>query len=286
MWIKRDDLTGFGAGGNKGRKLEYLMAAALAEAATDIVSCGAAQSNHARQTAAAAAAFGLPCHLLLLGGPATGTGNQTLSAWFGAHMEFLGDITWGRLRAACDEFVERLRAEGRRPYLIPVGGSTPLGALGFVRAALEIEEPFEHIYVASSSGSTQAGLGAGLRLLESPTRLTGVMVDLSREPEPYLAELANGIAALLGAETQFRADDFHCDKQHLGPGYAQPSEEGLEAIRLLARTEGILTDPVYSGKALACLMHDAREGRIGGRVLFWHTGGVPTLFAREYASLS
>lgn len=291
LWIKRDDMTGFGMGGNKSRKLEFLMGAAVADSATDIITCGAQQSNHARQTAAAAAACGLPCRLLLTGGPPTGTGNQTLFDWLGAEVEYLGAISWGDLRRASEALRERLAAEGRKPYLIPVGGSTPLGALGYVSAALEILEQgewFDRIYHASSSLSTQAGLVAGLKLAGSEMPVTGVLVDLTRPPEPYLATLANGICELLGLPSSFGEADFCCDATHIGDGYAIPSREGIEAIRLLARTEGIFLDPVYSGKAFAGLLEDIRQGKVGReeKVLFWHTGGGPVLFAQEYVGLA
>lgn len=290
IWIKRDDMTGFGGGGNKGRKLEYLMAKAQQEGATHIITCGAQQSNHARQTAAAAAALGLPCLLLLLGGPDTQTGNQKLNRWLGAEMEFLGDIKWGELRRASEERRAAMEADGKRPYLIPVGGSTSLGALGFVRAACELleqEAAFDTIYHASSSGSTQAGLAGGLALLGSKTKVVGVMVDLTRPPEAHLVELCDGVAHLLGLSRRFDATEFTCDKEHIGPGYAKPSEEGVEAIKMLARMEGIFLDPTYTGKAFAGMVADIRLGKIGSseRVLFWHTGGFPGLFAREFDSL-
>ncbi|MEP0767237.1 MAG: D-cysteine desulfhydrase family protein [Fimbriimonadia bacterium] len=291
LWIKRDDMTGFGMGGNKSRKLEFLMGAAMVEPATDIITCGAQQSNHARQTAAAAAACGLPCKLLLTGGPPSGTGNQTLFDWLGAEVEYLGAISWGDLRRASEALRDRLTAEGRKPYLIPVGGSTPLGALGYVNAAIELleqGESFDRVYHASSSLSTQAGMVAGLKLAGSKMRVTGVLVDLTRPPEPYLATMANGICELLGLPERFLEGDFHCDATHIGEGYAIPSEEGIEAIRLLARTEGVFLDPVYSGKAFAGLLADIRQGKVGRseKVLFWHTGGSPVLFAQEYAGLA
>ncbi len=291
LWIKRDDMTGFGMGGNKSRKLEFLMGAAISEGATDIITCGAQQSNHARQTAAAAAACGLACRLLLTGGPPTGTGNQVLFDWFGAEAKYLGAISWGDLRRASEALRDELAAKGKKPYLIPVGGSTPLGALGYVNAALELLEQgqgFDHVYHASSSLSTQAGLVAGLRLAGSGVPVTGVLVDLTRPPEPYLATLANGICELLGLPASFGETDFCCDATHIGDGYAIPSEEGIEAIRLLARTEGIFLDPVYSGKAFAGLLADIQQGKVGRneKVLFWHTGGSPVLFAQEYGGLA
>jgi 1-aminocyclopropane-1-carboxylate deaminase/D-cysteine desulfhydrase-like pyridoxal-dependent ACC family enzyme len=181
-----------------------------------------------------------------------------------------------------------LAAEGRSPYLIPVGGSSPTGALGFVAAMPELTEPFDAIYFASASLSTQAGLTAGLAFLDSKTVPHGVMVgDLSGNATEYLAGFASRIAGLLKIDRTFAETDFLCDFSHLGAGYAQPTEECIQAISLVARMEGVFVDPVYSGKAMAGLIADARSGRIDRdmRVLFWHTGGAPTLFAQEYADL-
>ncbi len=291
IWIKRDDLTGFGGGGNKGRKLEFLMGAAIKADADRIITCGAQQSNHARQTAAAAAVLGLPCLLMLTGGPETKTGNQVLDRWFGAEIEFLGDISWGQLRQATERRMEEYRAQGNHPYLIPVGGSTPLGALGFVTAAAELVEQgphFDAIYFASSSGSTQAGLAAGLAYLNQDTRVQGIMVDSSRnEPAADFAKLANGVSELLGIDRRFAAAEINCEPNHVGEGYAIPSSEGVAAIRLLAQSEGLLLDPVYTSKAFAGMVSDIKSGnwRGGHRVLFWHTGGIPGLFAQGYTVL-
>jgi L-cysteate sulfo-lyase len=267
------------------------MAEALEQGATDIITAGAQQSNHACQTAAAATAFGMKHHLMLLGGPPTHTGNQTLYEWLGAETNYLGDVGWEALRKASEAKRDELAAQGRKPYLIPVGGSTPLGALGYLNAALELlgqDDGFDRIYHAGSSGGTQAGLVSGLVAAGAGIEVRAVMVDEVRPSESSTADLANGALRLLDLEPQIGPEQLHCDTGHIGPGYAIPSDEGVEAICLLARFEGIFADPVYTGKALSGLIADAKRGDIGkgDRVLFWHTGGVVALFAEHFAPLA
>ncbi len=285
IWMKRDDLTPLAMGGNKLRKLEFLLGEALDQGADTVITLGAIQSNHACQTAAAARSLGLEPVLLLRGSHATPeTGNLLLDRIFGAAI-FLDPSPphdWG------EQVAEQLRQEGRKPYLIPYGGSNAVGALGYVAAGLELahqlselELELAEIVVTSSSGGTQAGLvvahAAGW--LRAP--VLGVSVDQSAsalaEAVYHLAvETAERIGVVRPERRHVRVTD-----DYVGPGYAKMNQATREAILLLARTEGILTDPVYTGKALSGLIDLARRGRwsTGQHVLFWHTGGLPGLFA-------
>lgn len=303
VWIKRDDLTGFAFGGNKGRKLQYLMADALAAKADCVVACGAIQSNHVRQTAAAAARFELPCTAVLLGSHASSSnGNLALLRWLGADCRFVGasewearsDNMWDVLDRGLHQTAEQFHHEGRRPYVVPLGGSTPLGAMGFVDATLELHrqveslgrQPFDAIVFASSSGGTHSGLALGHALLELPTRLVGVCAD-PEDIRPDIAELATAASQLIGWDHRFEPNDLELTQNYAGPGYALPSNASDEAIRTLASLEGVFLDPVYTGKAMAGLLAMVRSGEFpaGSSVLFWHTGGTPTLFASEYAAI-
>lgn len=314
LWVKRDDLTGLAFGGNKARKLEYLLADARAGGADVLVTVGAAQSNHARQTAAAAAAEGLDAVLVLRvppGSDAThlASGNVLLDRVLDARLVFVDETPDDPHpeRAAAERVVAELRAEGRRPYLIPSGGSTPVGALGYVEAFAEIVDagvPFDRVVLATGSGGTQAGLLAGAAVAGAAgtavPRIEGIAV--SPGAEKLTAEVALLTAQTLGllgasatgAETTAAgrttapgvADpDVTVDPAHVGPGYGVLTDDGIEAIGLFARTEGILLDPVYTGKAAAALVHGIRSGRLDddADVLFLHTGGAPALFAHERA---
>lgn len=274
--VKRDDQTGLALGGNKGRKLELLLADALARGCDTLIATGGAQSNFARMAAAAAARCGLACRLVLSGSaPARATGNLVLDHLFGATIEFAGTSHWGRL----EERVAALAAElGPRAYPMPVGGSTPLGALAYVDAAGELLAQLpaapDWVVVADGSGGTHAGLLAGL-----PPSVRVLGVDVARPPVPLIervAELAASTAELAGRPAP-PAPPIVVD--HAGPGYGEISEECRAAVRLAARTEALLLDPVYTGKAMAGLIAAARAGRIAGTVVFWHTGGAPALFA-------
>lgn len=297
LWIKRDDLTGLALGGNKARKLEYLLAEATDAGADVVVTVGAAQSNHARQTAAAAATAGLDAVLVLRiprGSTAESvrSGNVLLDRVFGARLVLVEETEHDPHpeRAAAEAVVAALRAEGRRPFLIPSGGSTPVGALGYVDAFAEIAAApvrFDAIVVASGSGGTQAGLLAGRALLsndpgEPRPRIDGVAVspgaaEFARE----VHALADATLALLGA-SGVAATDVRVDADHVGPAYGIPTPGAIEAIGLFARTEGILLDPVYTGKAAAALIDGIRRRHSEDRdVLFLHTGGAPALFAHE-----
>jgi len=288
LWAKRDDQTGLATGGNKTRKLEFLVAEALAQGTDTLVTCGAAQSNHARQTAAAAARFGLACTLVLRGEPPPqAQGNLLLDELLGAEIVWAGadDLT-----ARLEETADALRSRGRRPYVVPYGGSNPVGVCGYVAAMEELLAQaaqaglsFDHIVLASSSGGTQAGLTVAARALGYRGRILGISVDLPADPlRRRMAELATATADHLGLPLTFAPEDFAVEDGYRGGGYGVISDLEREAIRLLARTEGLLLDPVYTGRAFGGLIDLIRRGAFSPRerVLFWHTGGVAGLFAR------
>ncbi len=292
LWVKRDDLTGLAFGGNKTRKLEYLLADAQAQAADVLVTAGATQSNHCRQTAAAAARLGLEAVLVLAGEPQTPAqagGNLALDALFGARLVWTDRAHRDQ---ALHATVAQLRDQGRRPYLIPYGGSNALGATAYADALAELlaqmHPPPEVIVLASSSGGTQAGLVAGARALGFTGRIIGISVD---EPRAVLAarvaDLANQALALWGLPATVRAADIEVYDRWAEPGYAVFTAAEAEAIRLAARREGLLVDPVYTGRGLAGLLGLARADAFppNTRVLFWHTGGTPALFAAAYQAV-
>ncbi|WP_275291763.1 D-cysteine desulfhydrase [Amycolatopsis sp. La24] len=291
LWIKRDDCTGLATGGNKTRKLEFLVGDALAQGADTLITQGATQSNHARQTAAAAARAGLACKLLLEQRQVRdeeyeNSGNVFLDELLGA--DIVDRVPAGTdMSAAMEDVAAKLRAEGRRPYVIPGGGSNPIGALGYVQCALELDAapvPVDWVVHATGSTGTQAGLVAGLRAVHSPARVLGVSV---RQPEARQIDAVHGLAVrtaeLLGTEVS--RDDVLVDDRWVGEGYGVPTPSMVDAVRLLAETEGILLDPVYSGKGFAGLLGGIAEGRFAAddRVVFVHTGGVAGLFGYRSA---
>jgi D-cysteine desulfhydrase family pyridoxal phosphate-dependent enzyme len=276
IFIKRDDAIPFGFGGNKVRKLEMVMAEALERGADSVITCGGTQSNHARATAAAAAKLGLECHLVLSGGPPSSlTGNARLDEIFGARLHFVA----GRAdRAPAMTALEtRLRDDGKKPYAIPIGASTPLGAAGYALGLLEMIEQGHRpdaIVVASSSGGTQGGLLAGLTLAEVETRIVGISADESEvELRELVEKIEGGLLALLGSRAEPRKAEVRAS--YVGDGYGVPTEASRDAQALLARTEAILVDHTYTAKALAGLIAISRERCLpeGASVLFWHTGG-------------
>jgi D-cysteine desulfhydrase family pyridoxal phosphate-dependent enzyme len=290
LLIKRDDQTGLALGGNKTRKLEFLVGQALEQGADTLVTAGAAQSNHCRQTAAAAARAGLRCELLLNGTkPELPNGNVLLDELLGA------DIHWiepSERVAKLRELADYLRKEGRKPYVIPVGGSNGVGATGYVLAMIELVEQMDaskrrvdHIVFASSSGGTQAGVVVGAKVTGFDGTLHGVSIDQDdRDGAPYqqeLADIANETAGYLGVDAQFMAGDFNVEYGYLGGGYGVVSDLEREAIRLLGAREGIVLDPVYTGRSMGALIDLIRKKafRPDETVLFWHTGGAPALFA-------
>ncbi len=286
LFVKRDDLTGLATGGNKTRKLELLVAAALAEGADTLLTAGAVQSNHCRQTAAAAARCGLGCTLLLEGEPPTEPdGNLLLDRLFGAELRY-GE-------GSLEELAAEMQAAGRRPYVIPIGGSNALGAAAYAEALRELLEQLaqrgeevDWIVHASGSGGTQAGLAVGARALSFEGRILGVSVSRpARELQELLAPLATATARGLGLELRFAPEDFLVDGEHLGRGYGAMGELERGAIHELADREGLLLDPVYTGRAFGALLERLRAGGFEGArsLLFWHTGGLPALFAERYA---
>lgn len=287
LWIKRDDLSGLGGGGNKIRKLRYLAAEAQRQGCDVLMTTGAQQSNHARQTAGTAAHLGLTC-VLVLGGdpPPSAQGNLLLDRFFGAEVRWAGDRPpMKALHAEADA----LRNEGRRPFVVPYGGSNGWGGCGFVDAFVEVTRQaharnitFDAIVVASSSGGTQAGLALGAHLLGSSTRILGISIaERSTELRPHLAEIALQIGTRLDLNIDLEPDAFLTTDDYLGGGYGVVGPLERQAIRTLAQTEGLLADPVYTGRALGGLMEMIRHGAFedGERVLFWHTGGSPSLYA-------
>lgn len=286
LLVKRDDLTGLGLGGNKARKLEFLLAEALANGARTLITTGAIQSNHCRQTAAAAARFGLDCTLVLAGDPPeTRSGNLLLDALFGA------EITW-TTPAARDQTLQavfkRAWEDGKRPYLVPYGGSSPTGAAAYAFAVQELMEQvndIDWIVFASSSGGTQAGLVVGAGLFGYRGRILGISVD---EPQAVLQErvaaLATATADFLGEKRHVSAAEILVNAEYTGLGYGIFGQAEREAIHLFARQAGLVLDPVYTGRAAAGLIGLIRQGyfRPDETILFLHTGGVPALFADRY----
>ncbi len=303
MWIKRDDLTGLGGGGNKARKLEFLCGDAVALGARSLVTVGAAQSNHCRMTAAAGARLGLEVHLVLSGAApddrAAPRGNQLLSSMFGAQMHHTGaDAShWGELEIAREALTDELAAQGLAPYSIPIGGSTAVGALGYANAFVELVDQFDRIgtsptaiVVTSSSGGTHAGLLAGRAALLASGRLTSasapdvIAVGVSKGVNlglPDIAELADETLRLMGVDAAVDAGDVEVDAGWIGEDYAEPTAAGQAAIDWAASTGGWLMDSVYSGKGLSGLLGSIDAGRWsnGDDVVFIHTGGWPALFA-------
>lgn len=284
--VKRDDLTGLAFGGNKTRKLEYLLARAREARARTLITTGAVQSNHCRQTAAAAARAGLPCILVLSGSPPEQkSGNLLLDHLLGA------EIVWTDHKdrdKTLQEVFEAAQAAGRDPFLIPYGGSNPAGAIAYAYALQELlnqDIQPDWILFASSSGGTQAGLLVGARLFGYTGRILGISVD---QPAAVLMgrikELASQTAAYLGEKMTFSDEEVLVNEDYLGGGYGVMGETELEAIHLFARLEGLLLDPVYTGRAAGGLISLARSGffKPGQKVLFWHTGGTPALFADRY----
>ncbi len=296
IYIKRDDATGLATGGNKARKLEFLVADALAQGCDTLITTGGPQSNHAHQTAAAAARLGLKCQLLLprlVAGrrPAyEESGNVLLDRLFGAEVQFIAKEDFRP--EAFEQALERLRASSRKPYWIPIGGSTPLGALGYMAAVPELLaqtqiagcEPTA-IIVASGSGGTHAGIVAGLIAAGNAVPVTGISVSgAAAEREPLVARLAAETLGLAGHavdDPSAVATRVHILDQYVGTAYGQPTPGMVEAVRRVAESEGILLDPVYTGKAMDGLIDLIRKGVFTRRdtVIFWHTGGSAALFA-------
>jgi 1-aminocyclopropane-1-carboxylate deaminase/D-cysteine desulfhydrase-like pyridoxal-dependent ACC family enzyme len=290
VWIKREDMLPIAFGGNKLRNLEFLVGAALADGADTLVTAGRRWSNHCRLTAAAGARAGLAVHLVLTGPrplPGDEGANQRLDELLGAHLHWTSAEDRAERAALMDRVAAEVRAAGGRPFVIGVGGSGPVGAAGQVLAGLELADqlgaagiPEATVVLPSATGGTQAGLLAGLALGAPPAcRVVGIAVATpAAELRPTIVGLLDGLEPLAGVRP--RDDAIELDDDQLGDGYGRPSAAADEAARLLARTEGILVDPIYTAKALAGLTARVREGQLGGPIVFWHAGGTPGLFER------
>jgi len=297
IWVKRDDQTGLATGGNKTRKLEFVLAEALAQGCNHLVTLGGPQSNHCRQAAAAAAKLGLDCSVVLRGyPPAQQLGNLLLDQLLGAQVHWAGERT---REEVADELLVTLRSRGAKPYLVPLGASTPLGAVGYVNA---IEEALlqlksqnfsiDTMVVGSSSAGTQAGLVAGASLLGFTGSILGISIDAAEEDlrgiVQSIAESAVQVLRGPGGSPLGTPLRVKVNADYLGKGYSIVGDLERDAIRTVARTEGILLDPVYTGRAMGGLIDLIKRGVLtkGQRILFWHTGGVAALsaFAQDLES--
>jgi D-cysteine desulfhydrase family pyridoxal phosphate-dependent enzyme len=283
LWVKRDDLTGLGGGGNKVRKLEHLCADALAQGCDVLVTGGGRQSNHVRMTAAAANHLGLDCTIVLGSDPVeVATGNVVLDQLLGPEIVWAGPLEYYALEAAIDAAAERLRSSGRRPYAMPLGGASTIGQLGYVRAALELRDQLPDttlIATADGTGGTHAGLAAGWGDHDA---ILGVDVGTRPDLDDVVPQEAAAAADLAGRRPP--AGTCAVDHERIGDGYGAPTASCREALDLAARQEGLLLDPVYSGKGLAGLIAAIREDRVpaDGTIVFVHTGGLPALLTPRY----
>jgi len=293
IWVKRDDCTGLATGGNKTRKLEFSLAAAIEEGADTIVTVGALQSNHVRQTVAATCKLGLSCEVLLehrVQDPSdyyANSGNVFLDRLFGANLhEHPAGTDFG---AAMQEVAEDVRSKGGKPYIVPGGASDKIGALGYVNCAFELLSQandrglvIDHLITATGSAGTQGGLIVGLKAMNSNVPLLGIGVSAAQEAqEEKVFELAVETAEYIGASGVVKREDVVANCDYVGDGYGIPTESMNEAILMLARTEGLLFDPVYSGKGLAGMIDLIRRGEYSDsqNIVFLHTGGSVALFA-------
>jgi L-cysteate sulfo-lyase len=293
LYIKRDDLTGLGLGGNKVRKLEFLLGEAVQQGSDTIITTGATQSNHVRQTAAACAKLGLKCVILLeervekMPDEYQTSGNVLLNRLLGA--EILSYPTGTDIAEAMQGIAKDLRAKGVKPYIVPVGGSNGLGALGYCACALEILTQanemnlrIDRVVVASGSGGTHDGLVTGFAAMNSEIEVLGISVSRPREQQEALVYgLVQETSQLLGLGSTIARDGVAVNSDYVGPAYGVPTNEMVEAVNLTASLEGILLDPVYTGKAMAGLIGLIRQGTFmkSENILFVHTGGTPALFA-------
>ena len=293
IWVKRDDCTGLATGGNKTRKLEFSLAAAIEEGADTIVTVGALQSNHVRQTVAATCKLGLSCEVLLehrVQDPSdyyANSGNVFLDRLFGANLHEHPAGT--DFETAMQEVAEEVRSKGGRPYIVPGGASDKIGALGYVNCAFELLSQandqglvIDQLITATGSAGTQGGLIVGLKAMNSNVPLLGIGVSAAQEPqEEKVFELAVETADYIGASGVVERKDVVANCDYIGDGYGIPTESMNEAIVMLARTEGLLYDPVYSGKALAGMIDLIRRGEYSDsqNIVFLHTGGSVALFA-------
>jgi D-cysteine desulfhydrase family pyridoxal phosphate-dependent enzyme len=296
IWVKRDDLTGVALGGNKLRKLDFFMADALRQDADCIVTMGPVQSNHVRLTAAASRACGLDCYSVLLGDqPQSAKGNFLLDQMLGLHCIHvsgsMNQVPFDFVERKIQETISQLQNEGRKPYLIPTGGIGPLGELGYCLAVEEMLEqterlgiPFEHVVVTVGSRGTIAGLLLGIARLNLTTTVTGISANIEGTCESFGIlppdEMAAEAGKLIGLDLKAPMANYKILYGYVGQGYGIPTDSGIEAIKLAARTEALLLDPVYTGKAMSGLVHLIRSGYFTKKdtVIFVHTGGTPGIF--------
>jgi D-cysteine desulfhydrase family pyridoxal phosphate-dependent enzyme len=286
LLVKRDDQTGLAFGGNKTRKLEFLVAEAQNLQAKTLVTAGAVQSNHCRQTAAAAAKFGLDCTLVLAGdAPSTISANYLLDNLFGAEIVW---TTWETRVEELQKTYEKLKFEGKHPYLVPYGGSNSTGAMGYVNAIKELKSQNcnpDWIVFPSSSGGTQAGLVAGAKIFDLSSKILGISVDESADVlKNRVAVIVNEVTQRIKPSIRVRNDEIIVITDYCKSGYGNLTDSEVDVINIFAKKEGLLLDPVYTGRAAAGLIDLIKHNYFSTdeTVLFWHTGGTPSLFASRY----
>ena len=292
LWFKRDDLTGFGLGGNKVRSLEYLAADAMKVNSNILITGGSPGSNHVRTTMAVAAHLGLKGVAVLSGTrPSKTNGNLLLNQLLDAKLVFTGNPDRSYIDNYIEDEAERLRGKGESPYMIRRGGVSSLGCIGYVSAAVEICSQLQSLNLnpdillcATGCGVTQAGLLVGFKLMGLNCRLYGITVSRSRdECIAYIKQLINETEDVLGLDSRVKNDEIFVFDEYIGEGYSVPTSEGIDAIRLVAQTEGIFLDPIYTGKAMAGLTDLVKKDLIGSdnTVIFLHTGGSPSIFSNS-----
>jgi D-cysteine desulfhydrase family pyridoxal phosphate-dependent enzyme len=290
LWIKRDDLTGFGFGGNKVRSLEYLAADAMKKNSNILITGGSHGSNHVRTTMAVAAHLGLKGLAVLSGTrPSTKNGNLLLDQLLGAKLIFTGDENRSNIDDFIEDEVKRLQSLDERPYLIRRGGVSSLGCIGYVSAAMEICSQLQNLNLkpdillcATGCGVTQAGLLVGFKLMGLNCQIYGITVSRTRdECIAQIKQLIGETEETLGLDSKVPSNDIFVFDEYIGDGYTMPTSKGIEAIHLVAQTEGIFLDPIYTGKAMAGLTDLVKKGHIGfdKKVIFLHTGGSPSIFS-------
>jgi len=298
LWVKRDDCTGLAFGGNKERKAEFVMADALSKKADVVITTGPIQSNHARATAAAARKLGLRVMLVLTGEkPRSYDGNLLLDHLFGAEIRILhGKPTKSDRAHFMEEIADDLRKKGHVPYVIPTGASNPIGAIAYVNAMLELYTQarnynfkIDHVVHAAGSGGTQAGIVLANKALGSKINVLGICVEpnIQHQLAEKTIEIADGAAKRLDLKVAVKPDDVVLNEDYVGEAYEVPTSEALNAVKLVAQTEGILLDPIYTGRAMAGLIGLTKQGRFkkDDNIVFIHTGGTPALFPyrKEFA---
>ena len=292
LWFKRDDLTGFGLGGNKVRSLEYLAADAMKVNSNILITGGSSGSNHVRTTMAVAAHLGLKGVAVLSGTrPSKANGNLLLNQLLDAKLVFTGNPDRSYIDNYIEDEAERLRGKGESPYMIRRGGVSSLGCIGYVSAAVEICSQLQSLNLnpdillcATGCGVTQAGLLVGFKLMGLNCRLYGITVSRTRdECIAYIKQLINETEDVLGLDSRVKNDEIFVFDEYIGDGYSVPTSEGIDAIRLVAQTEGIFLDPIYTGKAMAGLTDLVKKDLIGSdnTVIFLHTGGSPSIFSNS-----